>query len=254
MQPSHPFRPADLVLTCGNDWHSGLNKAGQSIATLKLARFTHIAICVLPDVLLDARPFAHIQLRNVFTEVRQKRLNSLPASKSDILVLRNAALSDSFDTMDATMAELSGPLYAQLSKKYNWLFLRRQSSDTDLNKDESKRAFCSELCVLMLRHLKALPDTTRFPSRALPVHFQDFENQGWSDVTDEWSKGLQDIEQAIDDPTSNLGKFLLKREEMADSWIQETVGWWKISRDMGAIAERAITDLDDLIARWKLRP
>jgi len=64
-----PIHPGDIVLTRSTGFGSLANLAGQALLAARRARFTHAAVCVAPGVLLDARPFEHIKLRNVVDEV-----------------------------------------------------------------------------------------------------------------------------------------------------------------------------------------
>lgn len=250
MEPFLKFRPADIVLTCSHGFAAKGNRIGQLILTGKSAQFTHVAICLAPDVLLDARPFEHVQLRNIFDEVRSGGLAALSKADSAMLVLRNTALSASHETMDVTMGELTRPLYPQLRKKYNWLFLRRQVSDTNPVAAEAQRAFCSELCVLMLQYLTVLPDRLR-ASKTLPVHIQNLLSCGWSDVTEEWSAELQSVRQAIDAPASEHGRIVMQREKMANLWINETEGWASIQESLATLVNNVSRGLDDLVGRTK---
>lgn len=250
MEPFLKFRPADIVLTCSRGFAAAGNRIGQLILTGKFAQFTHVAICLVPDVLLDARPFKHILLRNIFDEVRSGRLAALRNADSAMLVLRNTALTASHEAMDITMSELTRPLYPQLRKKYNWLFLRRQVSDTNPAAAEAQRAFCSELCVLMLKYLTVLPDRLT-ASKTLPVHFQELLSCGWSDVTEQWSADLESVRQAIDAPDSEHGRIVLRREDMANLWIKETEGWANIQETFTAMVNDVSRGLDDLVVRAK---
>jgi hypothetical protein len=251
MQPSLIFRPADLVLTCAGGLVSVANRFGQLVASGKVAQFTHAAICMVPDVLLDARPFVDIHLRNIFGEVRSGRLDAARMMIPDILVLRNPALTASHEAMDATATQLVRPLYPQLRKKYNWLFRAPQASDGDPAATNARRVYCSELCVLMMTYLNVLPPTWTRASATFPVHFQELASCGWRDVTEEWSAELRSVRRAIDAPRSTHGQIVMQRERMADNWIKETEGWAKLDGSLGDLVNDMSSHLDNLLARAK---
>jgi hypothetical protein len=124
---------------------STANRFGQWVASGKKAQFTHVAICLMPDVLLDARPFVDVQLRNIFGEVRSGRLDAARMAVPDILVLRNPALTASYEAMDDTAARLVRPLYPQLRKKYNALFSVPQASDKT-QRTQARRGHSAASC------------------------------------------------------------------------------------------------------------
>jgi hypothetical protein len=254
MQPSLVFRPADLVLTCSRGLASAANRLGQLIASGKPAQFTHVAICMAPDVLLDARPFVDIRLRNIFDELRSGRLDGARLTQPDVLVLRNPALTASHDMMDDTATELVRPLYHQLRKKYNWLFRIPQPSDNDPAATNARRAFCSELCVLMMTYLNVLPGTWTRASATFPANFQELVSSGWCDVTEDWSAELRSVQQAIDAPQSTHGQIVMQREKTANDWIKETEGWAQVQDTFSDLVNDMSAHLDDLVARAKKRP
>lgn len=248
MKPSITFRPADLVLTCSHDLASSANRLGQLLLSGKSTQFTHVAICMGGDVLLDARPFVGVGLRNMFDEVQSGRFDSSRLAKTDMLVVRNPTLTISYETMDDTIADVVRPLFAQLRKKYNWFFQVPQASDSSPDAATARRAFCSELCVLMLHYLSVLP-ATWVASRTYPAHFQELLSAGWADVTDEWRAELQSIERAIDAPWSEHGLIVAERRRTATRSIIETEGWADVQKTLAAMVNNMSTQFDELLGR-----
>lgn len=251
MEPSSVFRPGDVVLTRSRGFVAGLNRLAQVIATGHAAQFTHAAICLTPDVLLDARPFVHIKLRSIFDLIRTEELD-VRAGTGDVLVLRNTALTSTYEDMDSTGETLVLPLFAQLRKRYNWIFLYPQSSDNDPNSDDAKRAFCSELCVILLRYLDVLPKAWK-ASRTLPNHFPALLNLGWVDVTDAWRDQLQSLRFAMDEPNSERGRLVLPREKGAELYIRETEGWVDLHAHAHELTAELNSFLDSEIAATGLK-
>jgi hypothetical protein len=250
MEPFHPFRPGDIVLTCSQGFTGAANRLAQFLTAGEAARFTHAAICTVPDVLLDVRPFEHVRLRNVFAEVREGRLFGPNGPTSSMLVLRNPALTSSWDATDRTVISFVAPMLVMLSKKYNWLFLRPQSSDLNPESEDARRAFCSELCVLMLVAADGLPKDVR-PSAMLPVDLHALLQGGWKDVTDEWVTELRAIDGAIREPQSQRGRLIMPREERADLYVAETETGHRMMVDLETAVTGMLEAFDALIEKWK---
>jgi hypothetical protein len=200
------------------------------------------------DVILDARPFEDVRLRNLFDEVRSGTLTAARLEADDMLVVRKPALTESYEAMDDTSEKLVRPLVAQLRKRYNWLFTHPQASDRDPQAESARRVFCSELCVLMLHHLNAAVPGSWRPSQTLPVHFQDLVSHGWTDVTDVWRDGLNSIARALTQPSTRHGHILLTREETSGSLIRELVGWSDVSENLTKFSDQ-FARFDDLQSR-----
>lgn len=240
------LRPGDVVLSSSTGFFADVNKALQTAYTRIPAEFTHVAICVVPDVLLDARPFEGIGLRNVFREVEAGRLRPADTGSRNLCVLRPPVATDGDRLVDLASG-MTKPLYSHLGKKYNWLFTAPQPSDSNPLDREAGRLFCSELCSLILRHLSLVPVGWGAASATLPVHFQRLVVEGWQDVSGIWTGELRKVQAALADPDSETGRLNAPRIDMADRWIAETTGWAGLDRSTSEFDR----DLDRLLARWK---
>jgi len=195
-----PIRPGDIVLTRRTGFGSVANLTGQAQVTARRARFTHAAVCVAPGVLLDARLFEHIQLRNVVDEVAAGALTGEMARQGRMLAMRAARLQHDRNAIDDLAVGLLAPTYAQLSKRYNWLFTRPQASDGDPLSDEAKFAYYTELCTLVLREEGILPADWPMASATFPVHYEALaQSKDWVDVTDEWVRQLDTMQADLAD-------------------------------------------------------
>lgn len=252
MSPGLNIRPADIVLTRSRGLSASLNRAGQFILTGRFPGFTHAAICLVPDVIIDARPFEDVRLRSMFEEVRSGRLDTARMGKRDIFVLRNDRLSSSREVMDDTAISLVRPLYRQLRKTYNWFFQLPQSSDSDPQSEEARAVFCTELCVLLLHSLNVTPANWLPASGVLPVDFEALLNHGWSDVTESWINEIGSLSRALASPDSEHARLVMPREQTAELWIKETEGWAAVSEQVKSL-DHVAQQLDDLLSRVKHR-
>jgi len=246
MMTSIRLRPGDVILSSGTGFFAGLNKLAQRAYTWIPAEFTHVAICVVPDVIFDARPFESIALRNVFREVESGNLVPGDINSRNFWVLRppiEVADSDSLVDLAVRMIQ---PMYVHIGKKYNWLFTVPQKSDRNPLNQEAGRVFCSELCSLILRHLSLVPASWGASSTTLPVHFQKLVEDGWQDVSDDWSTELRAIREALANPTSETGRLNAPRIPNADRWILETTNWAK----MHSIVSNLDNEIEQLLGRW----
>lgn len=195
-----PIRPGDIVLTRSTGFGSLANLTGQALLTARRAKFTHAAVCVAPGVLLDARPFEHICLRNVVDEVAAGSFTGDMGRHTRMMVLRAAKVQHDRDALDDVAVGMLAPTYAQLSKRYNWLFTKPQRSDHDPLSEDAKFAYCTELCTLVLKEEGVLPADWPVASAAFPAHFEALaQSKDWINVTDEWVHQLDNIAAALAD-------------------------------------------------------
>lgn len=219
-----PIRPGDIVLTRSTGFGSLANLTGQALLAARRARFTHAAVCVAPGVLLDARPFEHIQLRNVVHEVAAGSLTGDMGRHTRMMVLRAAKVQHDRDALDDVAVGMLAPTYAQLSKRYNWLFTQPQRSDEDPLSEDAKFAYCTELCTLVLKEEGVLPADWPVASAAFPAHFEALaQSKDWIDVTDEWVRQLDHIAAGLADIDSLASTHTRQLRATAQATIDVTL-------------------------------
>jgi len=244
-----PIRPGDIVLTRSTGIGSLAILTGQALLTAKRARFTHAAVCVAPGVLLDARPFEHIRLRNVVDEVAAGALNGEMGRNGRMLVIRAGKLQDDRDALDDLSAGMLAPTYAQLSKRYNWLFTKPQASDKDPLSDEAKFAYCTELCTLVLREEGILPADWPVASATFRVHYEALEqSKDWINVTDEWVRQLGGIESDLADIDSPESTNTRQIRATAQATIEVTLTIATSERSNNQQIERMANEVQAMLS------
>jgi hypothetical protein len=180
------MKAGDLVLIRSKGIASLVNRVGQTIVSGRIARGSHVQLCVAPGVVIDATTKDGVTLRNVVREVICERLTDHMCNSGTMLVMRPPAGNWDPATGQALVAGM-----IHIGKKYNWKFLMPHASDDNPESANAGSAFCSELVALLLRTWGLLK---RKPSRTLPVNLQQLLSKGaWSDVTTEWAGNLRDL-------------------------------------------------------------